>query len=197
MSKKKKKKLKLSPAREAFLEEYERVLDKITEHGLDANLSVKPTAFGILIDENQASVNLERLLRKAAEQDIFIRLDMEDRRVTQATLDICLRMHELGLTNVGVVLQARLLRTPDDITAFAEKLGPAADYRICKGIYLEPAEVAHTGYREIVNAMNDCVELMLDSGAYVGIASHLCVPLFLSPIQVLVLRIDCRENHKR
>jgi len=157
---------------QGFLEEYERVLDRITEHQLDAHLSVKPTAFGVLIDEHQASVNLERLLRKAAEQDIFIRLDMEDRRVTQATIDICVRMHELGLTNVGVVLQARLLRTPADITAITEKLGPAADFRICKGIYLEPPEVAHTGYREVVDAMNDCVEAMLDSGAYVGIATH-------------------------
>ncbi len=157
---------------QTFLKEYERVLDKITENRLDADLSVKPTAFGVLIDEHQASENLERLLRKAAEQGIFIRLDMEDRRVTQATIDICLRMHELGLTNVGVVLQARLLRTPADINAITEKLGPAADFRICKGIYLEPPEVAHTGYREIVNAMNDCIDAMLDSGSYVGIATH-------------------------
>ena len=74
----------------------------------------------------------------------LLRLDMEDHRVTDDTIQVMLDMHEKGLTNVGVVLQGRLFRTLDDIQAIAEKLGPNADYRICKGIYLEPSEISHT-----------------------------------------------------
>ena len=80
-----------------FIDEYDRVLEAIVENNLDANLSIKPTAFGLLIDEKKAYDNIERLLRKAAEHDIFVRLDMEDYRVTQSTIDIVLAMHEKAL----------------------------------------------------------------------------------------------------
>jgi proline dehydrogenase len=155
-----------------FLDEYSRLVEAIAEHGLDANLSIKPTAFGLLIDEETAYSNIEKLLRKAAEHDIFVRLDMEDHRVTQATIDVALRMHEKGITNVGTVLQARLKRTPDDVRAISEALGPEADFRLCKGIYLEPEEIAHTNYHEINSSFSESLGLMLDSNAYVGIATH-------------------------
>jgi len=155
-----------------FLNEYERLLDAIVEHRLDANISIKPTAFGLLIDESVALDNIERLLRKATAHDIFVRVDMEDHRVTQATIDVVLSMHQRGLANIGTVLQARLHRTPADIDSISEALGRDADFRICKGIYLESAAIAHTRYPTIVEAMNDCIDRMLDSGAYVAIASH-------------------------
>ncbi len=155
-----------------FLAEYERVIDAIVEHGLDANLSIKPTAFGLLIDESAAMENIEKLLRKAQQHDMFVRLDMEDHRVTQSTIDVVLGMHEKGLTNIGTVLQARLTRTPEDIDNICERLGRDADIRICKGIYLEPESIAHTGYEEIVTATNDCLNRILDGGAYAAIATH-------------------------
>ncbi len=155
-----------------FVQEYHRVIDLIVENGLDANVSIKPTALGLLIDYSAGIENIENLLRRAAEDDIFVRLDMEDHRVTQATIDVALAMHDKGLTNIGVVLQGRLLRTPSDISDISKKSGPKTDFRICKGIYLEPAEIAHTTYRGIVDATNLAVELMLDSGAYTAIASH-------------------------
>lgn len=155
-----------------FIDEYDRVLDAIVEYNLDANLSIKPTAFGLLIDEKAAYRNIERLLKNAADHDIFVRLDMEDHRVTQSTIDIVLSMHGKGLTNVGTVLQSRLLRTTDDIESICKQLGGGADFRICKGVYLEPDEIALTGHQEIVEALNSHISQMLDSGAYVGIASH-------------------------
>ena len=157
---------------EFFIAEYERVLATIIDNELDANLSIKPTAFGLLIDEEYAYEKMTSLLAKAAEHDIFVRLDMEDHRVTQATIDVVLGMHERGLTNVGTVLQARLFRTPDDISSITDKLAHQADFRICKGIYLEDGEIAHTGYSAIVTAMNDSIDSMLEKSAYVAIASH-------------------------
>ena len=155
-----------------FIDEYDRVLDAIVINKLDANLSIKPTAFGLLIDSEAAYKNIERLLVNAAEHDIFVRLDMEDHRVTQSTIDIVLAMHAKGLKNVGTVLQARLLRTSDDIDSICEQLGSDADFRICKGVYLEHESISRTGYQEIVDAMNTHIDLILDKGGYAGIASH-------------------------
>ncbi|MDP6907205.1 MAG: proline dehydrogenase family protein [Candidatus Thalassarchaeaceae archaeon] len=155
-----------------FIDEYDRVLAAIVEHNLDANLSIKPTAFGLLIDTAKAYENIERLLRNAAKNDIFVRLDMEDFRVTTPTIDIVIRMHEKGLTNVGTVLQSRLFRTSDDIKDVCEKISGFADFRICKGVYLESEDIAETEYMGIVNALNSHIDLIIENGGYAAIASH-------------------------
>lgn len=155
-----------------FIEEYERLIEMIVKEKLDANLSIKPTAFGLLIDRDKGLANIEKLLRKAAKHEVFVRLDMEDHRVTDDTIEVCLAMHEKGLENIGVVLQARLFRTNADIESICSKLGPGSDFRICKGIYLEPSEIAHTQYKEIVDASNEAIDKMLDGPSYVAIASH-------------------------
>ena len=155
-----------------FLEEYKRVIEAITSNQLDANLSIKPTAFGLLLDSKAGMAKIEELVSMAAGHDMFVRLDMEDHRVTDDTIQVMLDMHEKGLVNVGVVLQGRLFRTLDDIESIKEKLGSAADYRICKGIYLESETIAHTSRQDIIEATNACIDAMLDAGAYVGIASH-------------------------
>ena len=92
--------------------------------------------------------------------------------MTADTIKVVLTLHQEGLTNVGTVFQGRLFRTLADIDHLETELGPQADYRICKGIYLEPAEIAFESYRDIVDATNAAIDRMLDAGAYVGIASH-------------------------
>ena len=74
--------------------------------------------------------------------------------------------------HIGTVLQARLFRTLNDIDTICDVLGADADFRLCKGIYLEPSEIAHTGYQEIVEAMNQCSDKILTRGAYLALASH-------------------------
>ena len=155
-----------------FLDEYIRVMNAINQHQLDANLSIKPTAFGLLINPEEGLKNIRTLVAMAAENEMFVRLDMEDHRVTTDTIEVVLKLHEEGLTNVGTVLQGRLHRTIVDIEDLEQRLGMNADYRICKGIYLEPESIAHTRYDEIVEATNASISRMLEAGAYVGIASH-------------------------
>lgn len=155
-----------------FVEEYSRVLDEIILNKIDAHISLKPTAFGLLLDKDIAIQNIEEILIKAALNKIYVRLDMEDHRVTQDTIDIVLLMQERGFTNIGTVLQGRLFRTEKDITNITNILGPLSDFRICKGIYLEPDEISHTSYQDIVNATNNCIDIMLESGSYTAIASH-------------------------
>ena len=155
-----------------FVNEYHRALDAIITEDMDANISLKPTAFGLLIDEKQALENIEKITRIASNNNIFVRLDMEDNRVTQSTIDIVIEMHNRGLTNIGTVLQSRLFRTGEDITSLSSKLGGNSDVRICKGIYLEPEDIAHTKYHDIVLATNKAIDDLLDAGAYTAIASH-------------------------
>ena len=121
-----------------FIEEYERVIDAISERDLDASISIKPTALGLLIDEQQAHSNIERIVRKASETDTFVRLDMEDHRATQATIDASIAMHSKGLSNVGVVLQGRMFRTMDDIRNLCKSTERATDFRICKAYIWSP-----------------------------------------------------------
>lgn len=155
-----------------FYDEYARLIEEIIKHNLDSNLSIKPTAFGLLIDAEKGYRNIKNLVKMAAKHDMFVRLDMEDHRVTQDTIDVVVNLHNEGLNNVGTVYQGRLFRTLDDIDYLEQKLGAAADYRICKGIYLEPEEIAHTGYSEIVSATNASIDKMLAAGAYCAVASH-------------------------
>tara|TARA_B100000925_G_scaffold47480_1_gene30890 strand:+ start:1291 stop:2268 length:978 start_codon:yes stop_codon:yes gene_type:complete len=155
-----------------FYDEYARLIEEIIKHNLDSNLSIKPTAFGLLIDADKGYRNIKNLVEMAAKHDMFVRLDMEDHRVTQDTIDVVVNLHNEGLNNVGTVYQGRLFRTLDDIDYLEQKLGAAADYRICKGIYLEPEEIAHTGYSEIVSATNASIDKMLAAGAYCAVASH-------------------------
>ncbi len=167
-----------------FLDEYVRVMNAIVEHKFDANLSIKPTAFGLLIDKEKGMENIESLVRQAATHDMFVRLDMEDHRVTTETIQVVRDLHEKGLTNVGTVLQGRLHRTSNDIESVASNLGPNADYRICKGIYLEPEDIAYTSKRDIRDKTNEAIRMALEHGAYVGIASH-DVPVIDYTLEVL------------
>jgi len=157
---------------EFFLNEYSRLIDSISQNNIDAHISIKPTAFGLLINQELAFENIQKITKKASENDIFVRLDMEDSRVTDSTIELMTRIRSEGLKNIGVVLQGRLFRTISDIEKICEELGHESDFRICKGIYLEPKEIAYTGYGEIVDATNNAIESMLRKGAYTAIASH-------------------------
>jgi len=155
-----------------FYDEYVNVVNAIIDNELDANLSIKPTAFGLLIDAEKGFENIRKLVEMASKNDIFVRLDMEDHRVTQDTIQVVIDLHNMNLKNVGTVLQGRLFRTLEDIDNLETILGGMADYRICKGIYLEPEDISFTSYTEIVSSTNSSIDKILAAGAYCAIASH-------------------------
>ena len=113
--------------------------------------------------------NLEHVVQLAAVIGNFVRIDMEDSSTTDDTLRAYRELREAGHENVGVVLQACLRRTVDDIRALAP-LG--LNIRLCKGIYVEPGEIAYTGFEEIRENFVRALEALLDVDAYVGIATH-------------------------
>jgi len=144
------------------------VFDAIVKNKLNANLSIKPTQMGLAIDKEFAYHNILELVKHANEINNFVRIDMEDSPYTDVTLDVYKRIYE-EYSNLGVVLQAYLKRTYND-TILLNKLG--TNYRLCKGIYIEPANIAYKDKQAIRDNFMKCLELMLKNGNYVGIATH-------------------------
>jgi len=144
------------------------VLDAIVENKLMANLSIKPTQMGLALDKEFAYQQILELVKKANSINNFVRIDMEDSPFTDATIDVYKRIYEEH-SNVGIVLQAYLKRTYND-TIILNKLG--TNFRLCKGIYIEPATIAYKDKQAIRDNFMKCLESMLKNGNYVGIATH-------------------------
>ena len=153
----------------ALVDEYRAVFDVISREELDTNVSVKPTGLGLTIDRELFHENLVQLVRCAEERSNFVRIDMEDSSTTSDTLAVYRVLREEGLDSVGVVLQSRLRRTLYDVRDLAD-LRPSV--RVCKGIYLEPVEIAYQGAEAIRENFVDVLDALLEARAYVGIATH-------------------------
>jgi len=148
---------------------YRRALDTIEEEGLRSNVSVKLTALGLKLDQGLCRADLTAVVEEAARFGNFVRIDMEDSSTTSETLALYRDIREGGHDNLGVVLQAALKRTLSDIAGLAD-LGP--NVRVCKGIYVEPAEIAYQEDESIRLNFLDALEALFDIGSYVGIATH-------------------------
>ncbi len=144
------------------------VLDTICKNNLKANLSVKPTQMGLSIDEEFAYQQIKELVEKAKSINNFVRIDMEDSPYTDKTINLFKRLRQ-DYDNVGIVLQAKLKRTTSDVITL-NKL--STNYRLCKGIYIEPPTIAYRDKQEIRENYLKSLELMLKNGNYVGIATH-------------------------
>ena len=148
---------------------YHEALAAIEREGLDANVSVKLTGFGLKLDVDLCRGLVEELVRDAAARGNFVRIDMEDSSTTDDTLRLYRELRERGHDNVGVVLQAYLRRTLTDIRALSD-LCP--NVRLCKGIYVEPPELAFQEFESVRASFVRALEELLAAGAYVGIATH-------------------------
>jgi proline dehydrogenase len=152
-----------------FVDDYLQALEAIEAHGLDANVSVKPTAFGLSIDYDLCRANVDELLQAAARRENFVRVEMEDSSTTEATIGLYRDLRADGHENTGLVLQAYLHRTQDDIERLLD-LRP--NVRLVKGIYVERPSIAYLGHQEIRDSFVRCLDLLLAAGCYVGIATH-------------------------
>jgi proline dehydrogenase len=149
----------------AIAGQYHDVLARIAEEGLDSNISVKLTGLGLELDLELCRENLESVVGDAAARDNFVRIDMEDSSTTDRTLQLYRDVHADGPSNLGVVLQAYLRRTLTDL--------PGLDnVRLCKGIYVEPSEIAFREYEAVRANFTRCLEVLVEQGSYVGIATH-------------------------
>ena len=151
------------------VDEYLRLLERIEDERLDANISIKPTMLGLKIDQSLCEDNVAKIVDRAAEQGNFVRIDMEDHSCTDGTLELYRGMHARHSNAVGVVLQSYLRRTIADVNDLVP-LQP--NVRICKGIYREPRTIAWKQYETVRSSFVYATEKLLSAGAYVGIATH-------------------------
>jgi proline dehydrogenase len=150
--------------------EYLHLLELIDQTGINSNVSIKLTQFGLEIDTNLAYQNARSIVEDAARRGNFVRIDMEGSSVTQATIDVFKRLRsEFGLNEVGIVLQSYLRRTMDDA---GELLKIPARIRLCKGAYDEPASVAYPDKKDVDDNYVRVMQLLLASGTFHGIATH-------------------------
>ena len=151
-----------------YLKSYKEVLSSITEKNLDMNISIKMTQLGMGIDDGVCVEFMNEMIRLSEELNNFIRIDMEDSRYTTKTLEIHSKFLK-NYSNVGTVIQAYLRRSETDVM---ELVKLKANIRLCKGIYIEPIEIAFKERDEIRHNFSRLLEMLLTSGCYVGIATH-------------------------
>src|SRR5436189_579315 len=150
--------------------EYLHLLELIDQTGINSNVSIKLTQFGLEIDPELAYRNARRIVEESKRRGNFVRVDMEGSSVTQVTIDIFRRLRsEFGLNDVGIVLQSYLYRTYEDTERL---LQIPARIRICKGAYSEPPEVAYPEKKDTDANYIRVMKLLLSSGVYHGIATH-------------------------
>lgn len=159
---------------EANKNEYLEVIETAEKAGVNGNYSLKPTFFGLLIDKETAYRHIREVVAKAASYNNFVRIDMEDTPCTDLSIEIFRRLKEEFPQNVGLVFQAYLKRTENDIRQMEDLSSDAVplNLRLCKGIYVEPDTVAYKKYEEINKHFLNDIELMLEKGMYPSIATH-------------------------
>lgn len=145
-----------------------KVLDAIKKYDLKANLSIKPTQMGLTLDSELCYQQVSELIEKAKSIDNFVRIDMEDSSTTDLTINLYKKLRE-NYDNVGIVMQSYMRRTISDVKNL---LTYKTNYRLCKGIYVEPETVAFKGKDEVRKNYLDALRLMFENDLYVGIATH-------------------------
>lgn len=153
---------------------YINIIERFSAEGIIGNFSVKPTMFGLLIDKDVCYTNIEAVILKAVEKKTFIRIDMEDSQCVDSELEMYRKLQQKYPANVGLVIQAYLRRTKNDLINMSSihVNGNPLNFRLCKGIYVEPKHIAFKDSEEVREHYLDDLKYMLDHNMYVGIATH-------------------------
>ena len=156
-------------ARDAYIDLLHTLADEHRHNGVAPNISIKLSMLGLKIDEDFCLDNLRQLLAVAETHNAFIRLDMEGSDVTEATLRLFETVYPECPDHVGIVLQAYLKRTRQDVERMCEL---NARVRLCKGAYKEPPEIAHQSMDVIREHFVAYMKMLIPNARYPGIATH-------------------------
>ena len=154
--------------------EYLHLIDVAFKTGIDGNFSLKPTSFGLLLDKQICYNHVHEIVAKAASYKSFIRIDMEDSPCTDLEIELFRKIKIEFPESVGLVFQAYLKRTMDDIKGMLDLNNDAfpLSFRLCKGIYVEPEAIAYKKYEEINANFLEDLEFLFSNKIHVGIATH-------------------------
>jgi len=145
------------------------ILQTIAREKLDANLSIKPTQMGLLLDEERCFELIHELVAEAKKLNNFVRIDIEDVPTTDITFAFFRKLREEFPGHVGTAMQSYLRRTPQDVVDLDDGY---QNYRLCKGIYIESRQHAWKNPQAINRNFIVSLEQLFKQGAYVGIATH-------------------------
>jgi proline dehydrogenase len=148
----------------------EAIFSAIEEQRLNSTVSVKLSQMGLLLDKGACYKNVRALVELAHLKGNRLTIDMEDSSTVDATWDIFYRLRAEGFTNIGMVAQAYLHRIQDDMRKFIRQGG--GEIRLCKGIYIEPVSISYRNREDVRRNFMQVLEILLDGGAKVGIATH-------------------------
>ncbi len=159
---------------DVYKEQYIDLIRRFTAEKINGNFSVKPSMFGLLLDQEACYNNLADIVEAADQCNSFIKIDMEDSECTTIELEIFRRLKTKFPGRVGIVVQAYMRRTLDDVKKLMDVHFPEAplNFRLCKGIYIEDESIAYKKYQEIRDHYIEDLRFMLENGIYVGIATH-------------------------
>jgi proline dehydrogenase len=145
------------------------ILRTINQNELNSNVSIKPTQLGLSVDKELGCQNIRAILEEAQKLGNFVRIDMEDAQTTDTTLETYRRLRSEGFTNTGVVIQSYLHRSETDVRSLVKE---GANIRLCKGIYDESPSIAFKDRQEIRNNFLKLLQIIVEGGSYVGVATH-------------------------
>jgi len=154
---------------------YCKIIDRFVNEQVKGNFSIKPTSFGLLIDKEACYQLIREIVAQASTSKGFVRIDMEDSKCTDLEIELYLRLKEEFPHAVGLVLQAYLYRTSSDLARMINvhhSTENPLNFRLCKGIYLEPDHIAYNDRKAINENFLMLLDTMLRNGVYVGIATH-------------------------
>jgi len=153
---------------------YFEIIEKFTKKRIRGNFSIKPTMFGLLINREVCFSFIREIVEKAAVNNSFVKIDMEDSQCVDDTINIFRSLRTQFPTNVGLVVQAYMRRTLDDLKSLADlnSTKHPINIRLCKGIYVEPEKIAFKKSEEIRENFLIDLEYMFQNKMYVGIATH-------------------------
>lgn len=154
--------------------EYLQVIERFTSENIQGTFSLKPTMFGLLINKEACFKLLREVVQFAAQKKSFVRIDMEDSQCVEMELEIFRRLKKELPKHVGLVLQAYLRRTESDLIALNDLNSESApiSFRLCKGIYVEPENIAFKKYDEVRQHFLSDLKYMFHHKMHVGIATH-------------------------
>ncbi|MFQ5353928.1 MAG: proline dehydrogenase family protein [Thermodesulfobacteriota bacterium] len=153
---------------EAAVTEYHSLLDEIQSTGIESSISLKLTHLGLDISRELTEKNLRKILRKARDLCIFVRLDMERSKYTEETMSIFLKLHE-DFPDTGIAIQSALVRSPQDIKTL---ISARAKVRLVKGAYMEPPGIGFQEKKLVDINYTTLMKRLLLSGAGTAIATH-------------------------
>ena len=153
---------------------YLAIIERVQQENIDGNYSLKPTSFGLLLDKEICYAHIREIVAKAVSFGNFVRIDMEDSPCTDLEIALFRKLKKEFPENVGLVIQAYLKRTLQDLTDLNDihSAGTPLNFRLCKGIYIEPEAIAYKKYQEINKHFLADLEYMFAHGYYPGIATH-------------------------